>query len=209
MSTIRTRRFESSVERELRAARPEPPDALVDAVLARTARTSVRSVSRLAVAAAVSTTMVAALAAVGAPGYAANAAKSAAAAVAKAASPPGQEKKDDPPAAPAAQPAAPAPEPAAPASQPVTPASPPVTTQQASKTTICHATGSSSNPFVEIEVADSALPAHQGHGDIIPAPAGGCPGPSPGGDQYRPGKGCGDPNHVHFKEGQCTGNKQP
>jgi hypothetical protein len=25
----------------------------------------------------------------------------------------------------------------------------------------------------------------------------------PDNDQYKPGKGCGDKNHVHFKEGQC------
>ena len=47
------------------------------------------------------------------------------------------------------------------------------------KTTICHATGSASNPSVLITVDDNALKAHQAHQDgkdIIPAPAGGCPG---------------------------------
>jgi hypothetical protein len=47
------------------------------------------------------------------------------------------------------------------------------------KTTICHATGSDSNPFVQITISDRALPAHRRHQngeDIIPAPAGGCPG---------------------------------
>lgn len=47
------------------------------------------------------------------------------------------------------------------------------------RTTICHATGSESNPYVEITVSNSALAAHrhhQGREDIIPAPAGGCPG---------------------------------
>lgn len=44
------------------------------------------------------------------------------------------------------------------------------------KTTICHRTGSEKNPFVEITVSNNALPAHQAHGDIIPAPPGGCPG---------------------------------
>ena len=50
---------------------------------------------------------------------------------------------------------------------------------EAGKTTICHATGSATNPFVIITISDNALPAHQAHQDgrdIIPAPAGGCPG---------------------------------
>jgi hypothetical protein len=42
-------------------------------------------------------------------------------------------------------------------------------------TTICHRTGSSRNPWVEITVSNSALPTHSAHGDIIPAPPGGCP----------------------------------
>ena len=47
------------------------------------------------------------------------------------------------------------------------------------KTTICHATGSATNPYVEITISDRALKAHARHQDgrdIIPAPAGGCPG---------------------------------
>lgn len=47
-------------------------------------------------------------------------------------------------------------------------------TEEAGKVTICHRTGSENNPYVEISVSVNALPAHQGHGDIIPAPAGGC-----------------------------------
>src|SRR3954447_23829886 len=46
------------------------------------------------------------------------------------------------------------------------------------KTTICHHTGSAKNPWVTITVADRALPAHRRHGDLIPAPAGGCPKPA-------------------------------
>ena len=45
------------------------------------------------------------------------------------------------------------------------------------KVTICHKTGSSKNPYVEISVANDAL--NDGHGthenDIIPAPEDGCP----------------------------------
>ncbi|MEO8285486.1 MAG: hypothetical protein ABI670_03505 [Chloroflexota bacterium] len=43
------------------------------------------------------------------------------------------------------------------------------------KVTICHRTGSSQNPYVQITVSSNAVPAHSGHGDLIPAPAGGCP----------------------------------
>jgi hypothetical protein len=46
------------------------------------------------------------------------------------------------------------------------------------KTTICHATGSATNPYVEITIPPPAIQAHARHQDgrdIIPAPAGGCP----------------------------------
>jgi len=44
------------------------------------------------------------------------------------------------------------------------------------KITICHATGSTKNPFVEITIDANGLNGHAKHsGDIIPAPAGGCP----------------------------------
>lgn len=48
----------------------------------------------------------------------------------------------------------------------------------AGKTTICHATGSKTNPYVKITVSDNALRAHtrhQGGRDIVPAPEAGCP----------------------------------
>jgi hypothetical protein len=69
---------------------------------------------------------------------------------------------------------------------------------------VCHATGSATNPYVSITVSVNGLSGHGGHpGDLIPAPSDGCPDDSPAEDQYRPGKGCGDRNHVHFEEGQC------
>lgn len=51
------------------------------------------------------------------------------------------------------------------------------------KITICHATGSEKNPYVEITISEEAANGggkndHTSHaGDIIPAPAEGCPGP--------------------------------
>ena len=42
--------------------------------------------------------------------------------------------------------------------------------------TICHATSSEKNPYNEITVSVNGLNGHDKHeGDIIPAPAGGCP----------------------------------
>jgi hypothetical protein len=43
------------------------------------------------------------------------------------------------------------------------------------KITICHKTNSEGNPYVRIRVSSRAIPAHRRHGDIIPAPPGGCP----------------------------------
>lgn len=46
------------------------------------------------------------------------------------------------------------------------------------KVTICHATGSSKNPYNLITVSVNGLNGHDKHaGDIIPAPADGCPKP--------------------------------
>ena len=50
------------------------------------------------------------------------------------------------------------------------------------KVTLCHATGSATNPFVKITISVRAVEAHKRHQDgrdIIPAPAAGCPGPPP------------------------------
>jgi len=67
------------------------------------------------------------------------------------------------------------------------------------KVTICHKTGSASNPYVEITVSEKALKGHRKHdGDIIPAPAGGCPkGPS-----TPPSEGCKPPKVVC--NGRCV-----
>ena len=52
------------------------------------------------------------------------------------------------------------------------------------KIRICHATGSESNPYVEITISANGLAGHNAQGvhdgDIVPAPSGGCPA-GPGG----------------------------
>jgi hypothetical protein len=60
------------------------------------------------------------------------------------------------------------------------PSAPPATNThaKAGKTTICHATGSQTNPYVTITISNNAVPAHQRHQDgrdIVPAPTDGCP----------------------------------
>ncbi len=58
------------------------------------------------------------------------------------------------------------------------PATSPVITSPVNndKVTICHATGSKKNPYNEITVSVNGLNGHDQHeGDIIPAPADGCP----------------------------------
>jgi hypothetical protein len=55
------------------------------------------------------------------------------------------------------------------------------------KITICHATGSAKNPYVNITIDINGLHGHDRHaGDIIPAPAGGCPTTRENGSGNRP-----------------------
>jgi hypothetical protein len=57
------------------------------------------------------------------------------------------------------------------------------------KVSVCHATGSETNPYVQISISENALNGNGGHasheGDIIPAPSAGCPGSSKGDDDSK------------------------
>ncbi|WP_221090301.1 hypothetical protein [Deinococcus aquaedulcis] len=72
-------------------------------------------------------------------------------------------------------PTPPSPTPPNPAPPAPTPPAPPEGGSDNDKVTICHATGSETNPYNLITVSRNALSAHEGHGDIIPAPPEGCP----------------------------------
>src|SRR5215212_2046897 len=69
----------------------------------------------------------------------------------------------------------------------------------AGKTTLCHATRSSSNPYVEITISNNGVPAHDRHQndeDIIPA-AGDCPGGTAGRDAGEHGNSNGKVTICH------------
>ncbi len=79
------------------------------------------------------------------------------------------------------------------------------------KVTICHATGSATNPYVRITISVSAVELHRGHQgglDIIPAPTT-CPGdpvPPPGTDvcPNLPGDQPVVPDLFDLVNGQCV-----
>jgi len=68
--------------------------------------------------------------------------------------------------------------------------------RSAGQVTLCHATGSAQNPYVEITVASAAVAAHaahQGGADLIPAPPTGCPTGAPAVDTGTPAVDTGAP----------------
>lgn len=193
---LRHRTRSSRIEAELRAARPQASAELISRIVAATeltarGRTTPR---RLAAAGALTLVFLVAAGSLGGIGHAAVATRKAVAAVSTAVSP------------------------------------------ASTKVTICHATGSQSNPYTTVTVSSNGLNGHSRHGgDIVAAPSSGCPqakkpkggggggggndddddsddssddSDDPGEDQYKPGKGCGDKNHVHFKEGKCKKDKK-
>jgi hypothetical protein len=130
------------LEDELRRGRPEPRDEFVRQLSGRISTDSRRRPAlglRVAFAASFASLIVVALAAFGGIGYAASAANSIARTAQKV----------------------------------VTPKPKPTTGQSAaadqyvSKVTICHHTGSRKHPFVTITISQSALAAHQAHGDTL------------------------------------------
>jgi hypothetical protein len=76
----------------------------------------------------------------------------------------------------------------------------PLSNGTSAKVGICHRTSSAKNPYVHIVVSVNAVPAHQGHGDIIGADASECP-TQPGSNiqSTNSGKNSGKANNGNHK----------
>ena len=88
-------------------------------------------------------------------------------------------------------------------------ASPSATGTVTAKVTICHRTGATKNRYVMITVSTSAIPAHTGHGDLIPAPAGGCPAVAPSTTTKKANPGHSNGSTTNRGNGNGNGNAQP
>ena len=147
----------AGLERELRVRRPQPRDELVRTLAARVhdaprSRHSVAAL-RVALGSGVSALFVAALVPAGGLGYATGAVSRASTAVSRTVAATHADPNHD-----------------------ATHDDHTTSGQHEYGTPICHRTHSPTNPFVYLRVSDEALPAHLAeHGDIIPAPASGCP----------------------------------
>jgi hypothetical protein len=149
---LRPWRKRTALESALRVTRAEPRPEFVAAIVDRVQRTSPHRPAgslRIAFAGGLTAALLVALASFGGLGYAAAGVSSVASSVQRAT---GTE-------------------------EPRTVAGSAAQAQYVARITICHNTGSATNPTVTITISESALPAHRRHGDTIgPCPAGGTAG---------------------------------
>jgi hypothetical protein len=146
-----SRKRQTALDAALRARRAEPRPEFVTGIVDRVGGASPKPAGsfRLAFAGGLTAALLVALAAFGGLGYAAAGASSLAGSVNRVT---GTE-------------------------QPRTVAESAAQAQYVARITICHHTGSATNPTVTITISESALPAHRRHGDTVgPCPAGGTAG---------------------------------